>query len=77
MQLLVIIALSNQQNSMGKGDKKSKKGKIWRDSYGNSRKKRALKAKLKRTASKKAVPASTEAEAAPKPKRASRKKADA
>lgn len=64
---------------MGKGDKKTKKGKIWRDSYGNSRKRRALKAKLKRTASKKTAPAaaaSSEA-AAPKPKRTTKKKADA
>ena len=63
---------------MGKGDKKTKKGKIWRDSYGNSRKKRALKAKLKRTASKKVTPASASSEAvAAKPKRTSKKKADA
>jgi ribosomal small subunit protein bTHX len=63
---------------MGKGDKKTKKGKIWRDSYGNSRKRKALKAKLKRTASKKVAPASTSSEvAAPKPKRTTKKKADA
>jgi ribosomal small subunit protein bTHX len=63
---------------MGKGDKKSKKGKIWRDSYGNSRKKRALKAKLRRTASKKATSATTASETTAKPKKtASRKKADA
>jgi ribosomal small subunit protein bTHX len=64
---------------MGKGDKKTKKGKIWRDSYGNSRKKRAIKAKLKRTASKKVAPASaTASEATAKPKRtAAKKKADA
>jgi ribosomal small subunit protein bTHX len=53
---------------MGKGDKKSKKGKIWRDSYGNSRRKRTIKAKLKRTTSKKATPVAVE-EAAAKPKR--------
>jgi 30S ribosomal protein S31 len=63
---------------MGKGDKKSKKGKIWRDSYGNSRKKRAIKAKLKRTtASKKEAPATTASEATAKPKRTAKKKADA
>jgi ribosomal small subunit protein bTHX len=63
---------------MGKGDKKTKKGKIWRDSYGNSRRKKALKAKLKRTASKKATPATAAAETASKPKRtAPKKKADA
>jgi ribosomal small subunit protein bTHX len=63
---------------MGKGDKKSKKGKIWRDSYGNSRRKKAIKAKLKRTSSKKAAPSSASSEAASKPKRtAPKKKADA
>ena len=61
---------------MGKGDKKSKKGKIWRDSYGNSRRKKALKAKLRRTTSKKPVVA-VESDAAAKPKRvAAKKKAD-
>jgi ribosomal small subunit protein bTHX len=63
---------------MGKGDKKTKKGKIWRDSYGNSRKKRAIKSKLKRTASKKAAPSAAASEIAAKPKRtAPKKKADA
>jgi ribosomal small subunit protein bTHX len=63
---------------MGKGDKKTKKGKIWRDSYGNSRKRRALKAKLKRSASKKVAPAAASDEvAAPKPKRTTKKKTDA
>jgi len=57
---------------MGRGDKKSKKGKIWKDSYGNSRRKRAIKAKLKRSSTKKPVPAAAAAaveEAAAKPKR--------
>lgn len=64
---------------MGKGDKKTKKGKIWKDSYGNSRKKKAIKSKLKRTASKKVAPAVASTEpAAPKPKRtAAKKKTDA
>jgi ribosomal small subunit protein bTHX len=63
---------------MGKGDKKTKKGKIWRDSYGNSRKKKAIKAKLRRTVSKKVAPAVAATEtAAPKPKRTAKKKADA
>lgn len=56
---------------MGKGDKKSKKGKIWRDSYGNSRNKKAIKARLKRVASKKV--ASTTADAPAKAKRTSKK----
>jgi ribosomal small subunit protein bTHX len=63
---------------MGKGDKKTKKGKIWRDSYGNSRKKRSIKAKLRRSASKKAAPSVAASEtSAPKPKRTAKKKADA
>jgi 30S ribosomal protein S31 len=65
---------------MGKGDKKTKKGKIWKDSYGNSRKKKAIKAKLRRTTVKKLAPAAPAAEteaAAPKPKRTVKKKADA
>ena len=64
---------------MGKGDKKSKRGKIWKDSYGNSRRKKAIKAKLKRSATRKTTPAvaATE-EAAAKPKRTTaKKKADA
>jgi ribosomal small subunit protein bTHX len=60
---------------MGKGDKKSKKGKRWKGSYGISRNKNAIKAKLKRTASKKPAAASTEVAA--KPKRAVKKKAEA
>lgn len=59
---------------MGKGDKKSKKGKIWRDSYGNSRRKKVIKAKLKRNASKKAVPAAAVEETVAKPKRTAAKK---
>lgn len=63
---------------MGKGDKKSKKGKIWKDSYGNSRRKKALKAKLKRTASRKSAPVVVTEEAVAKPKRtAVKKKTDA
>lgn len=59
---------------MGKGDKKSKKGKIALGSYGNSRRKKAIKERLKRTASKKtAVSASTE----PKAKRTNRRKTEA
>jgi ribosomal small subunit protein bTHX len=60
---------------MGKGDKKSKKGKRWKGSYGVTRNKVALKAKLKRTASKRS--AGTTTEAAAKPKRAVKKKAEA
>ena len=66
---------------MGRGDKKSKKGKIAKGSFGNSRRKRAIKAKLRRTASKKpAAPAAAaaEAEVVAKPKRTiTKKKAEA
>lgn len=58
---------------MGRGDKKSKKGKIFKGSYGKSRNKNAIKAKLKRTASKKGT-ASAAAPAAAKPKRSNTKK---
>jgi len=57
---------------MGKGDKKSKKGKIWRDSYGNSRNKKTIKARLKRVASKK-VSTTSAADAPAKAKRTSKK----
>jgi ribosomal small subunit protein bTHX len=62
---------------MGKGDKKSKKGKIWKDSYGNSRRKKAIKAKLKRSVSKRLADSAAAEEAAAKPKRTSKKKTDA
>ncbi len=38
---------------MGRGDRKSKKGKVWNGSYGVSRSKKAIKARLKRVSSKK------------------------
>ncbi|MBL7877149.1 MAG: 30S ribosomal protein THX [Cyclobacteriaceae bacterium] len=59
---------------MGRGDKKSKKGKRSIGSFGVSRNKNKIKARLKRVASKKTEAAVT-VEA--KPKRASRKKAEA
>ena len=64
---------------MGRGDKKSKKGKRWKGSFGVSRSKNAIKTMLKRTASKKVgtpAVASTE-EVAAKPKKVAKKKADA
>lgn len=61
---------------MGKGDKKSAKGKRWRGSYGVTRNKKAIKAQIKRVASKKS--ADTSAAATPaKAKRTVRKKAEA
>jgi ribosomal small subunit protein bTHX len=55
---------------MGKGDKKSKKGKIWKGSYGVSRNKKAIKVRLKRLRSRPAAPAVEK----PKAKRSPRKK---
>ena len=61
---------------MGKGDKKSKKGKIWRGSYGKSRNKKTIKLRIKRLASvKKSVAVGGEDK--PKTKRPSRKKESA
>lgn len=59
---------------MGRGDKKTAKGKRFKGSFGVSRDKNAIKAKLKRTASKKVtvVPAET----AVKPKKVAKKKAE-
>ena len=60
---------------MGGGDKKSKKGKRTTGSFGVSRNKNKIKARLKRVASKKK--AATAVSSAAKPKRAPRKKAEA
>ena len=62
---------------MGRGDKKSKKGKIFKGSFGNSRSKKAIKARMKRATLKPtAVKAETvaEVEAKPKVKRVVKKK---
>lgn len=61
---------------MGKGDKKSKKGKIWKGSYGNSRRRTAIRARVKRQESGKVTTSTTEAEA-PKTRKTTRKKAEA
>jgi len=60
---------------MGRGDKKSKKGKRTMGSFGVSRSKIKIKSRLKRVASKKK--ATTAASAAAKPKKTARKKAEA
>ena len=60
---------------MGRGDKKSKKGKIFKGSFGNSRSKKAIKARMKRTASVKPAATKVEAEEVkPKAKRVVKKK---
>lgn len=63
---------------MGKGDKKTKKGKIAIGTYGNSRRRNAIKAKLKRSASRKlAEPVSIGGgDAAVKPRRTVKKKSE-
>jgi ribosomal small subunit protein bTHX len=56
---------------MGRGDKKSAKGKRTKGSYGVARNRKKIKAKLLRTASKKKVVAG--AEVKPKAKKAAKK----
>jgi ribosomal small subunit protein bTHX len=60
---------------MGRGDKKTAKGKRTIGSFGVSRSKKKIKQQMKRAASKK--PATVAAEAEVKPKKVARKKADA
>jgi len=55
---------------MGKGDKKSKKGKIFKGSYGVSRNRKAIQVRLKRIKSRPAAPVAEK----PKAKRTARKK---
>ena len=62
---------------MGKGDKKTKKGKIAIGSYGNSRKRNAIKAKLKRSATRKTEESAAVAETPAKARRVARKKSEA
>lgn len=57
---------------MGRGDKKSRKGKRTAGSFGVSRNRKKIKARLKRAASKKTTTAVAEA----KPKKPTRKKAE-
>jgi len=59
---------------MGRGDKKSKKGKRTIGSFGNSRNKKKIKARLKRTASRK--PVALGGEAKPKARKVAKKKED-
>jgi len=61
---------------MGRGDKKSKKGKRAKGSYGVSRNRNSIKAKLKRTVQKPAADASPAADAPAKPKRTRKKSED-
>jgi ribosomal small subunit protein bTHX len=58
---------------MGRGDKKTKKGKRSKGSFGVSRNRAEIKARLKRSTTKK----SEAADAAAKPRRVVKKKTDA
>lgn len=60
---------------MGKGDKKTKKGKIAIGSYGNSRKRSAGKSSVKGAANQTTEPVASEGAA--KPKKTARKKSEA
>jgi ribosomal small subunit protein bTHX len=62
---------------MGRGDKKSAKGKRTIGSFGVSRSKKKIKEQLKRSASKKHVVAAVAVEPEAKPKKAAKKKAEA
>ncbi len=53
---------------MGRGDKKTKKGKIFKGSFGNSRSRKAIQARMKRSTLAKPVPTKVEVEAEVKPK---------
>jgi len=59
---------------MGKGDKKSKKGKIFIGSYGNSRKRKSNKAAVKVATPEAVAPVVAVAEEKPKAKRTTKKK---
>lgn len=59
---------------MGRGDKKTKKGKRTMGSFGVSRNKSAIRARLKRSTSKKS--ATVSASEGAKPKRTAKKKAE-
>jgi ribosomal small subunit protein bTHX len=60
---------------MGRGDKKSKKGKRTIGSFGNSRLKKKIKERMKRASRKKAT-AVTEEAAKPKARKVAKKKED-
>ena len=71
----LIIAGQFLTRIMGKGDKKSKKGKRWKGSYGVSRNKAKIKTKLKKTVKK--ATAAPAPEAPVKAKRTVKKKTEA
>jgi ribosomal small subunit protein bTHX len=70
----VLYLLQIINNFMGRGDKKTTKGKRSKGSFGVSRNKKAIKASMKRASSKKPSTAAAEPAVAAKPKRAAAKK---
>jgi len=62
---------------MGKGDKKSKKGKRSKGSYGVSRNKSTIKARLRRSVAKKPEDAAVAESVPAKPRRTIKKKNEA
>jgi ribosomal small subunit protein bTHX len=61
---------------MGRGDIKTAKGKRTKGSFGVSRNKKAIKARLKRVASKKVGAPKTEEAKVAKPRKTARKKSE-
>ncbi len=72
----LLLLPTNYFLNMGRGDKKTKKGKRTMGSFGVSRSKNSIKARLKRATSKKVTTVAA-TEVAPKVKRAPKKKAEA
>ena len=62
---------------MGRGDKKSKRGKIALGSYGNSRRRKAVKTQINKVSAKKEEAVSEIKVEPVKPKRSPRKKTEA
>lgn len=74
--ILYYTCLSIYLIYMGRGDKKSAKGKRAKGSFGVSRSKNAIKSRMKRVSARKSSTTPAE-EAQAKPKRTVKKKADA
>jgi len=71
-----LLYLPHKIKIMGRGDIKTAKGKRTKGSFGVSRNKKAIKARLKRVASKKVGTPKTEEVKVAKPKKTARKKAE-
>jgi ribosomal small subunit protein bTHX len=72
VQSFTILAAQNYKNFMGRGDKKTAKGKRKKGSFGVTRNKKAIKTRLRRVTSRK--PSADVAAAPAKAKRAPAKK---